>query len=98
MIGEKNSYVQPHNMSVKQRIQMIDNGSKDGIKTLNENKKNAQLLRSECATLEQQTTEDLNDLLREILEDINFLEKDFLKIQQSDMNEVNFLKQQSAQL
>ena len=73
-------YVRPHNTSVKQRIQMLDNGTADGIKILNDNKKNAQLLRSECATLEQQTTEGLNDLLREVLEDINFMEKDFLKI------------------
>ena len=89
--NEKNSYVKPHNMSVKQRIQMIDNGSKDGIKTLNDNKKNAQLLRSECATLEQSTTEGLNDLMREVLEDINFLEKDFLKVMQQDCDEMNFM-------
>ena len=71
---------------------------KDGIKTLNENKKDSQLLRSECATLEHQSTECLNDILKEILEDINNLEKDFRKIQQQDLNEVQFLKQQAGQL
>ena len=53
---------------------------KDGIKCLNDNKKDSQLLRSECATLEHQSTECLNDILKEILEDINNLEKDFRKL------------------
>ena len=53
---------------------------KEGIKTLNDNKKDSQLLRSECATLEHQSTECLNDILKEILEDINNLEKDFRKL------------------
>ena len=66
---------------------------KEGIKCLNDNKKDSQLLRSECATLEHQSTECLNDILKEILEDINNLEKDFRKLQQSDLNEVVFLKQ-----
>ena len=43
---------------------------------MNDNKKDSQLLRSECATLEHQSTECLNDILKEILEDINNLEKD----------------------
>ena len=65
---------------------------------VNENKKDSQLLRSECATLEHQSTECLNDILKEILEDINNLEKDFRKLQQSDLNETAFLKQQAVQL
>ena len=65
---------------------------------MNDNKKDSQLLRSECATLEHQSTECLNDILKEILEDINNLEKDFRKLQQNDLNEVAFLKQQAAQL
>ena len=65
---------------------------------MNDNKKDSQLLRSECATLEHQSTECLNDILKEILEDINNLEKDFRKLQQSDLNEVSFLKQQCVQL
>ena len=65
---------------------------------MNENKKDSQLLRSECATLEHQSTECLNDILKEILEDINNLEKDFRKLQQSDLNETAFLKQQAVQL
>ena len=85
-------YVKPHNTSVRVRVQMLDKGATDGVKTLNDNKKQAQLLRSECATLEQHTTEGLNDLLREVLEDINFMEKDFMKIQQQDLNEMSFLQ------
>ena len=42
--------------------------------------------------------ECLNDILKEILEDINNLEKDFRKLQQNDLNEVAFLKQQAGQL
>ena len=65
---------------------------------LNDNKKEVQLLRSECATLEHHATETTNDILKEIIEDIANLEKDYLKLQQVDINEVNFLKQQTAQL
>ena len=65
---------------------------------MNDNKKDSQLLRSECATLEHQSTECLNDILKEILEDVNNLEKDFRKNQQNDLNEINFLKQQAGQL
>jgi hypothetical protein len=43
---------------------------KEGIKCLNDNKKDSQLLRSECATLEHQSTECLNDILKEILESV----------------------------
>ena len=65
---------------------------------LNDNKKEVQLLRSECATLEHHATETTNDILKEIIEDISNLEKDFLKLQQSDINEINFLKQQTNTL
>ena len=68
-------------MPIKQRVQQIEMNTKDGIKLLNDNKKDSQLLRSECATLEHQSTECLNDILKEILEDINNLEKDFRKLQ-----------------
>ena len=61
---------------------------------LNDNKKEVQLLRSECATLEHHATETTNDILKEIIEDIANLEKDFLKLQASDVNENTFLKQQ----
>ena len=57
-----------------------------------------QLLRSECATLEHHATETTNDILKEIIEDISNLEKDFQKLQQSDVNECNFLKQQTNTL
>lgn len=65
---------------------------------LNDNKKEVQLLRSECATLEHHATETTNDILKEIIEDISNLEKDFYKLQQSDQNEINFLKQQTNTL
>ena len=65
---------------------------------LNDNKKEVQLLRSECATLEHHATETTNDILKEIIEDISNLEKDFMKLQQSDINECNFLKQQTNTL
>ena len=65
---------------------------------LNDNKKEVQLLRSECATLEHHATETTNDILKEIIEDISNLEKDFQKLQHSDINECNFLKQQTNTL
>ena len=40
---------------------------------LNDNKKEVQLLRSECATLEHHATETTNDILKEIIEDIGIL-------------------------
>lgn len=63
-------------------------------KALNENKKETQILRSECATLEHQQTETVNDILKQIFEDIANMERDFRKLQQQDINEMNFLKQQ----
>ena len=65
---------------------------------LNDNKKEVQLLRSECATLEHHATETTNDILKEIIEDISNLERDFQKIQMNDTNECNFLKQQTNTL
>ena len=76
----------------------MQRSSKEAIKLLNDNKKEVQLLRSECATLEHHATETTNDILKEIIEDISNLEKDFIKLQQSDINECNFLKQQTNTL
>ena len=72
----------------------MQNAVKDFSKNINENKKEAQILRSECATFEHSATENNNDILKEILEDISNLEKDFRKLQQLDLNEMTFLKQQ----
>ena len=55
-------------------------------------------MRSECATLEHHATETTNDILKEIIEDIANLEKDFFKLQHADCNEINFLKQQCGVL
>ena len=51
------------------------------------------MLRSELATFEHKANETTNDTLKELLEDIMNLEKDFRKMQQMDINEVSFLKQ-----
>merc|ERR1719232_1900191 len=85
-------------MPIKNRVNGLDRNSKEAIKLLNDNKKEVQLLRSECATLEHHATETTNDILKEIIEDISNLEKDFQKLQQSDINECNFLKQQTNTL
>ena len=79
-------------------IYLSQRGSKNALRLLNENKKEVQVLRSECATLEHHATETTNDILKEIIEDIANLEKDYLKLQHSDTNEVNFLKQQCGVL
>ncbi len=40
----------------------------------------------------------MNDLLKQVCEDIANLESDFRKIQNADLNEMGFLKQQQQQL
>merc|ERR1712025_1412706 len=80
--------------AIKNRVNALDRGTKTALKQLNENKKDVQLLRSECATLEHHATETTNDILKEVIEDIANLEKDFLKLQASDIDQVNFLKQE----
>jgi hypothetical protein len=57
-----------------------------------------QLLRSECATLEHHATETTNDILKEVIEDIANLEKDFLKVMQADIDQINYLKQETGVL
>ena len=54
------------------------------------------MLRSECATLEHHATETTNDILKEVIEDIANLEKDYLKLQAQDIDQVNFLKAEIA--
>ena len=61
---------------------------------LNENKKDVQLLRSELASFEHRAVETTNDTLKEIMEDIMNIERDFRKLQAMDINEQAFLKQQ----
>jgi hypothetical protein len=79
-------------------IIILQRTTKAALKLLNDNRKEVQLLRSECATLEHHATETTNDILKEIIEDIANLEKDYLKLQHSDINECNFLKQQAQVL
>ena len=57
-----------------------------------------QLLRSECATLEHHATETTNDILKEVIEDIANLEKDFLKVMLADIDQINYLKQETGVL
>ncbi len=78
---------------IKNRVNTIEQNSMQLTHDLNENKREGQLLRSECANLEHQMTEGLNDLLKTVFEDITNLERDFRKLQYSDQNEMNFLKQ-----
>ena len=85
-------------VSVKLAIIILQRNTKAALKLLNDNRKEVQLLRSECATLEHHATETTNDILKEIIEDIANLEKDYLKLQHSDINECNFLKQQAQVL
>ena len=56
------------------------------------------MLRSECATLEHHATETTNDILKEVIEDIANLEKDFLKVMQADIDQINYLKQETGVL
>ena len=53
-----------------------------------------QLLRSELATFEHHAIESTNDTLKEIFEDLINLERDFRKMQATEINETQFLKQQ----
>ena len=57
-----------------------------------------QLLRSECATLEHHGTETCNDILKEVIEDLANLEKDYIKVQQQDVDMMNYLKAEVATL
>ena len=61
-------------------------------KNLQDNKRDSQILRSECATLEHAQTEFLNELLKQVCQDIANLEGDFRKVQNADLNEMAFLK------
>lgn len=73
-------------------MSFLQRNTKVALKQLNDNKKEVQLLRSECATLEHHATETTNDILKEVIEDIANLEKDFLKVQQADIDQINYLK------
>ena len=84
--------------AIKPRIKTVQVNIEDFTRSMNDNKKEVQLLRSELATFEHKANETTNDTLKEILEDIANLERDFRKMQQMDINEVSFLKQQVGQL
>jgi len=61
---------------------------------LNENKKNAQIMRSENITLEHSTKQKCNDLVKTIMDCLSDLEKDFKRAIQSDKKETDFIKAQ----
>ena len=54
------------------------------------------MLKSELSQLENANKERTNEIVKELSEDIAHLEKDFRKLLEQDLNEVNFLKQQIA--
>ena len=85
-------------MPIKSRVKNIAQMSQQFTKMMNENKKESQILRSECASLEHRSTEMQNEIMKEILDDIANLEKAFRKIQGMDLNDSNSLKQQATQL
>ena len=85
-------------MPIKAKIKAIETGMGDAKKGLAENKKEVQILRSEFVTLEHKQKEITNEMLKEMLEDIAHIEKDFKKNVNHDTNEYNYLKQQLAHL
>ena len=81
---------------VKNRIKDIESNMRASRKGLSENRKESQVLKSELAQLENANKERTNEIVKELSEDIVHLEKDFRKLLEQDLNEVNFLKQQIA--
>ena len=94
----RNRDFQASQAAIKPRIKSVQANIGDFTRYLNENKKEVQLLRSELATFEHKANEMTNDTLKEILEDIANIERDFRKMQGMDINEISFLKQQVGQL
>ena len=63
-------------------------------KDLNENRKNAQQLRTDINGLEHRTKERFEDLTKLITDDLTNLDKDLKRVQQSDKTEADFFRQQ----
>ena len=81
---------------MKNRIKDIEINMASSRKGLSENRKESQVLKSEFTQLELANRERTNEIVKELSEDILHLEKDFRKLLEQDLNEVNFLKQQIA--
>ena len=78
--------------SVKHRVRQIENGISESKKNLNENRKESQVIASELSSLDIKQRENTNEIFKEIMEDVLNLEKDFRKLMEQDINEINFLK------
>lgn len=61
---------------------------------MNENRKNAQTLRTDINSLEHRTKERLEDLTKLITDDLMNLDKDLRRVQQTDKTESDFFRQQ----
>ena len=61
---------------------------------LQENKKNAQILRSENISLEHTAKQKFNELIKNIMDSLSNLEKDFKRAIQTNRNETDFIKSQ----
>ena len=83
--------------SVKNRIKQIERSMSDSKRGLNDNRKETQVIASELSSMDIKHRENTNEILKEIMEDVLNLEKDFRKLMEVDINEVNFLKQQIHQ-
>ena len=83
--------------SVKNRIKQIERSMSDSKHRLNDNRKETQVIASELSSMDIKHRENTNEILKEIMEDVLNLEKDFRKLMEVDINEVNFLKQQIHQ-
>ena len=77
---------------------MSQDNLKEMKRDLNENKKEGQILRSDCYQMEHRSKEFCNELLKEELLEIGELEKDLKKAAHIDNTEVSFIKQQLGQL
>ncbi len=78
------AYFNASQMPIKNRVATIESNTMQLNHDLNENKRDSQILRSECANLEHQMTEGLNEILKQVFEDITNLERDFRKVQYAD--------------
>lgn len=86
------------NMPVKTHMRKMEEIIADLKTDLNNNKKNGQILNSECRTLEHKTKEKCNEITKCIMDDLYNFEKDFARIRQNDKTETAFLDNQVKSL
>ena len=66
---------------------------KDIFKAMHANRKEQQVLRTECTQLEHVNNEDCNDITAKLLDELDRLGREFKKIVNEEKNENLFLKQ-----